>query len=292
MKSIFSVLATILTSAIAAQSLPNIAIGVIESGAEQELVSVPRSTIVVDATLVTTKFTAGEYARYAQRYLGERAQLSDVTITKIENPRLTLATQDFQLSSDPSMVNNSVTVWPMLGLSPERASAEILSPEQRAQRCAQRLFDNRRLVRDLISGDVGEGVFGAGLSSAIESFEREDRELMALFMGSQTVESSQERFVVHIRDDVQRYMLCRFNLQRGIISVNDIDGEAVYLQITPAQVQDTTIVTSTGKYPAERLYISPNYAQCDLYVASEVVCSAVLPLYEFGARTTVIYDKR
>ncbi len=291
MRQILLLVALFATLAAEAQNMPNVAIGVVKSGADMEFVSTPKSTIVVDMTLSKSQFTAGEYARYAQRYLGVRALLSDKVTSTIAEANIALAQSDIVVNS--SAKESTSTIIPTLPLSAERTSAETLSPEQRAEKCANKIFANRKLIQELISGDVGEGVFGAGLTTALQHLKSQELECTALFMGSTQETTTNHRFTIPINAESTRYMLCRFDTANGeITSVDNIDGEAVYLQITPAPAKDSTYNIAVGKEPIKRLYVEPNYARCDLYVGADIVKTAQIPLYEFGATTTVIYDPK
>ncbi len=291
MRKILLLVALFATLATEAQNMPNVAIGVVKTGQDMELVSAPKSTITVDMTLTKSQFTAGEYARYAQRYLGVRASLSDKVTSAITGANIALVQSNTAV--DNFITEPTTTTLPTLPLSADHTSPETLSPEQRAEKCANKIFANRKLIQELISGDVGEGVFGAGLTSALQHLQHQELECTALFMGSTQETTTNHRFVIPISAESTRYMLCRFDTANGeITSIDNIDGQAVYLQITPAQAKDSTYNIAVGKEPAKRLYVEPNYARCDLYVGADIVKTAQIPLYEFGAKATVIYDPK
>ena len=54
-------------------------------------VNLPRSVIAVDLTVERTAVLCGPYARYAQKYLGVRAPLTDKTTWSIADARIALA---------------------------------------------------------------------------------------------------------------------------------------------------------------------------------------------------------
>ncbi|MFI3282368.1 MAG: DUF4831 family protein [Rikenellaceae bacterium] len=289
MKYIFIIVALFATLTSSAQSLPSVAVGAVQNNGTLEFVAEPTSTILVDLTLTTTNFTAGVYARYAQKYLGERAPLTSKTSTVISASELSLAPQDYNLSRDEA--TSSVVVTPP-HLAVDRMSAEIMIPEQAAQNAATQIFANRRTYRELISGDIGEGVYGAGLESALERFEQIEAEYLSLFMGHEEVLTTTRRIPLRLSGDMTRYMIGRYDSQKGLLSAMEIEGEPVYLQITPSHVADSTYTLSGSKGTARRVYVVPNVAQCDLYVGANIVTSSFLPLYTFGSRTTVLYDPK
>ncbi len=296
--SIVASLATLIVSitsvqSLSAQSLPSVAIGAIQDGASLNIVTEPTSTIVVDLSLSTTSFTAGIYARYAQKYLGERAQLTDKTLSIVESCNLSLAPQDFLYAEKYNTPIEEESVKnPAQDLSIDRSSAEIMIPEQTAQNIANQIFANRRICHDLIAGDVGEGVFGEGLKTALDRFDKMEREYLALFMGKEQTTTTTRRFTVQLKPDVTRYMIGRYDAQRGLLPANQINGEPIYLQITPSNVADSTYIAPGSKGAARRVFIVPNPSQCDLYVGADVMSSVVFPLYTYGSRATLLYDPK
>ena len=54
-------------------------------------VNMPRSVVAVDLTVERTAVLCGPYARYAQKYLGVRAPLTDKTTWRIADARIALA---------------------------------------------------------------------------------------------------------------------------------------------------------------------------------------------------------
>ncbi len=285
MLTIVASLATLLATA---QEYPNVAIGV----GEGESITMPTSSIAVDMKLTNTTFRAGVYARYASKYLGERASLSDRETATIDEVRLAIAPNDYfvasaEVDSAPEVVVRDARV----DLPIDRTSANAMLPEQAAQRAAQRVFDNRKISQDLISGDVGEGVFGAGLVAALDRLDRMESEYLALFMGHEESVTTTQRFIVNLNPQTERYIICRYDNQKGILPASGLVGDPVYLQITPAEVSDSILMLTPSKSAPNKTFIVPNPAQCDLYVGANVETSAVLPLYDFGYRMTVYYKK-
>ncbi len=286
MRRLFTIAALAIAITTSAQNLPSIAVGVLPNG---EYVETPSSTIIVDLNINSSEFKAGIYAKYAKRFLGERAQLTDKNTVEIKGCEIGLAPSGYFVGYEPQP-STTQTRTPELPI--DRLSATMLTAEQAAQNAADHIFANRQTINDLIAGDVGEAVFGAGLTTALERFDNIEREYLALFMGQESIENYSTRFIVNVESDRKRYMICRFDPQKGITPASDIDGEPVYLQITPSEVADKTVALTTSKDPAKQLYIVPNRAQCDLYVGADIIYTIQLPLYDFGQRVTILSDKK
>lgn len=289
MKYILSIVTCVVSLVASAQGLPNMTIGAIQNGGAVEIVAEPTSTIIVDLTISTTTFTAGIYSRYAQKYLGERAQLTDKTSTAIESSQLSIAPEDLPIAKPKPA---STIKKPTQKLAIDRTSSEVMIPELAAQNAANQIFANRRICRDLIAGDVGEGVFGEGLQTALDRFDKMESEYLALFMGEEQIETTTHRLFIPLTSDNTRFMVGRFDSRMGLLPANEIEGEPIYLQITPSEVSDSTYLVPGSRGSARRVFIVPNMSQCDLYVGTDIINSTILPLYTYGSRATLLYDSK
>ncbi len=286
MKLLLTIVAATATCIASAQNLPNVAIGAVQEGDKSGYVSEPSSTILVDITLSTTQFVAGTYARYAQKYLGERAPLTDKTSTEIIGSAILLAPQDYGICESTSIPDATVEVQ-VQPLPVDRNSSATLTPESAAQNAANEIFAIRKTTRDLVAGDIGEGVFGTGLTSALERLDKLESDYVALFMGKSIVTTKTQRFTINLKSNTTRYMVCRYDPQKGFLPATEIDGEPVYIQITPSETKDSTFGISRTKAASAGIYIVANPSQCDLYIGADIISTSTLPLYDFGSRVTL-----
>ena len=63
-----------------------------------------------------------------------------------------------------------------------------------ARNAAAAIFSLRKHRLDLISGEAGENVFGAGLPVALERLDRLEQEYLELFLGRRVVTTETRRF--------------------------------------------------------------------------------------------------
>ena len=78
--------------------------GVVEEHGTLRLVE-PRSTIAVDITVERTEIIVGPYARFAQKYLGVRAPLSDKDSYRITGASIKLLAEEAEALSNAMSVN-------------------------------------------------------------------------------------------------------------------------------------------------------------------------------------------
>lgn len=71
-------------------------------GADGIVVSMPRTVLAVDLTVERTVTLCGPYARYAQKYLGVRAPLTDKTTWSVVGARIALSGDDLYDAGEPA----------------------------------------------------------------------------------------------------------------------------------------------------------------------------------------------
>ncbi len=299
MKFISTLLAvTFATGVASAQNYITSPVGVVSPTETYSLEGLTPSAIVVEFEVDEVSFKAGEYARYAQKYLGVRAKLMDSKSIVVSSSSLKLAPADYFIAKGCEAVQSGVEVIskgesdPLLELPVDRYSATILPLEEAASAAAAQIFKIRTTRRDLISGDIGEGVFGGGLNGALATFESTERRLVEMFMGRESRKSTKYRYVVTMEQDKMQYVVCRFDKSRGIVPASDLTAEPVYLQIT-ASDRPFNIFKKPGEKETNRaIFKVADMSKCDLFVSGAVVSSEILPLFIFGTETEVAIIKR
>ena len=200
--------------------------------------------LVVSVTLrvATEKFTPGVYARYAQKYLGQRATLSEYSTIEILDGRLAYgACAKLQ---QPMEIDPESSPLPVNKLSSASQSAE-----EQAAATAEMIFSLRKHRLELITGEAGENVFGAGLKAALDEIARLENECLQMFYGSKTIEEKSYSFNVTITPDKRDYLVCRFSDRVGVVEVNNLAGKPIvvkvesekgreYAKLSPVEIKD------------------------------------------------------
>ena len=87
-----------------------------------------------------------------------------------------------------------------------------------AQDAANAIFSLRRHRIDLVTGEAGENVFGAGLKAALEEIDRLEQEYLSLFLGKQFRQRIVREFSVVPSKDEPATVVCRFSDTAGLLS--------------------------------------------------------------------------
>lgn len=245
------------------------------------------SPLDVEITVCCEQIVVGPYARYAQKYLGVRAPLVDRTSYRIVEARILLAADACTAECGgaregvrPLSYAGSATEFARV--LPNRMSVIEQTPEAAAKQLAEDIFSLRRHRVDLITGEAGENVFGAGLECALDKIDELEQTYLELFLGKRVETTSTHRVRVVLSEDKTNYVVARFSEQTGVLPADDLSGDMILLQIAPSQMQ------YPQSNPKGRLtYRYANRAQCSLSLGQQSLCSAVLPLFEFGRTITV-----
>ena len=178
------------------------------------------------------------------------------------------------LDSDTSFVKVSV----------DRLSLVEKSPESMAQDAANAIFSLRRHRIDLVTGEAGENVFGAGLKAALEEIDRLEQEYLSLFLGKQFRQRIVREFSVVPSKDEPATVVCRFSDTAGLLSADDLSGRPVLLELAPENKAQSLAPERRASKDSRGtiLYRVADMVNCRLMDGNREIAQSRLPLYQFG----------
>lgn len=298
MKRIISLmsLAVLACGAATAQNTPYKAVvGTYVDASGALAVSDPSTSVAVDLIVEKEQTVVGPYARYAQKFLNMRGSLVDKTVYSLKGVKLAVTGgEDVIADAVPAA---EVTETSYMGSAsefakvlPDRMSASAVSEEEAAANAAQAIFSIRKHRMDLITGEAGENVFGAGLKDALAALDAAEQEYLELFFGKRVVTTSVERVVIPMVEGVQSYAVARISSSAGVVAADAKDGDAVTLEVAPSgRARLSSIVEADPKSKTAVKVRVADPSTCTVKVGDKVLTSAVLPLFEMG-RTAYIND--
>lgn len=298
MKRIISLmsLAVLACGAATAQNTPYKAVvGTYVDASGALAVSDPSTSVAVDLIVEKEQTVVGLYARYAQKFLNMRGSLVDKTVYSLKGVKLAVTGgEDVIADAVPAA---EVTETSYMGSAsefakvlPDRMSATAVSEEEAAANAAQAIFSIRKHRMDLITGEAGENVFGAGLKDALAALDAAEQEYLELFFGKRVVTTSVERVVIPMVEGVQSYAVARISSSAGVVAADAKDGDAVTLEVAPSgRARLSSIVEADPKSKTAVKVRVADPSTCTVKVGDKVLTSAVLPLFEMG-RTAYIND--
>lgn len=286
MKRVFTILLAAvlvsLASDVAAQQVVKQRIGTYKEDGNV-VVSEATTTLVVDLVVESEEFVAGDYARYAQKYLGKRASLVNrMSYSLVGADVAVLSEPEYYATQSVAEEKSVTTVGDEIAV--DRLSTSELAQETAAKSAAERIFELRTARQEIILGEYGDGVYGAGLEAALREIERLEREYLQLFYGVRTVTTKHHRITLPVSADMPNVVIARFNSDEGLLQRDNITGDIVMVTINPSEM----------KYPESNIkgtvaYRYANNATVSVSYAQQRLASRVLPIFEFGE--TVMYLK-
>ena len=277
MKKIFAILALVGIATVGVAQ--NIKAGLYLKGGEAVVTEAEPIVVNVTLRVATEQFKPGVYARYAQKYLGKRATLSEYSSIELLDGRLALGLAE-QVA--PKVEQEPYT----LPLPLNKVSATVQTTEEQAAATADMIFSLRKHRLDLITGEAGENVFGAGLKAALDEIARMEKECLDMFYGSKTITEQTHTFNITILPDKKEYLVCRFSDKEGVVEAGDLSGKPIVVKFETAPNKEYAELKPLGpkdKVSAE--YIIVPQSKCSLIIGAELkgVVEFASPLY--GAKT-------
>lgn len=242
------------------------------------------TTLALDITISHEEFVAGPYARYAQKYLGSRALQMDRSTYDIVAAQVAVASDDYYMVGDleTPMVDDFASELTFPQVLPDKLSSRDMSLEEAAAAAAAQILELRKVRLELITGELGDGVYGAGLKSALAEIERIEKSYMELFYGKSAQTCTTHRIYLSVDASRKTIIAARFNSEEGLLNVDNLDGDILMVNIVPSNVE----------YPASNPkgkvhYRFANNATVVVSLGQEVLTSRVLPIFEFGQTVTL-----
>ena len=249
------------------------------------VVSEATTTLVVDLTVECEEFEAGVYARYAQKYFGKRASLvSRMSYALVGGDVAVLDAPSYYAAPANIVTESVVTAGDKVMV--DRLAADELTQEEAAKRTAERIFELRAARQDILLGEYGDGVYGAGLEAALREIERLENEYLKLFYGIRTVTTTTHRYTMPVSADMPNNVIARFNSEEGLLAKDNVAGDIVMVSVTPSEMS----------YPASNpkgtvAYRYANNATVVVSFAQEVLARRGLPIFEFGETVYFVMPK-
>lgn len=285
MRKLLFVAAMIIASAIysdaSAQHLKKMRIGRYKEG-DKVIIAEATTTLKVKLVVEYDEFEAGPYARYAQKLLGTRASFVNRAEYRVVGADVALLddndhgfTQAFDKYEGHSVSDHKIQV--------DRLATSEKSIENAAREAAETIFKLRKARLEMITGEQGEGVFGGGLESALKEIERLESAYLELFYGRRALSYETRTYILPVSENNTSMTVSRFSVDDGLVAIDDLAGEIIFLNINPSDME----------YPAsDEKGVIPfryaNNAEVSVCLGSRVLCSRVMPIYEFGETVMIV----
>lgn len=161
------------------------------------------------------------------------------------------------------------------------------SMEDMAADASEAIFTLRKRRFDLVTGDLGENVFGAGLPAALAEMERIEKEYVALFLGKHITQTIVRELEVIPDGDKSTVMVCRFSDSKGVLPDADLSGRPIVLEMTPEKKAQNLAIPRKSTAKGSIAYRVPDVVVARLMDGKEELLKERIPVYQFGSTVEV-----
>ena len=280
MKKIFAILALVGIATIGVAQ--NIKAGLYDKQGVAVVTEVEPIVVNVTLRVATEHFKPGVYARYAQKYLGKRATLSEYSSVELLDGSLALGSAE---KVAPKIEQEPYT----LPLPLNKVSATVQTTEEQAAATAEMIFSLRKHRLDLITGEAGENVFGAGLKAALEEIARIEKECLDMFYGTKNTTEEIHTFNIVLSPARNEYMVCRFSDDAGVVPADDLSGKPIVLKVETEKHKEYAELKPLGpkdKVSAE--YIIVPQSKCSLISEATLMDTLEFASTQYGKTVTAL----
>ena len=245
------------------------------------VISNPQNSVTVSITVEKRSFIPGQFARYAQKMLGVRASLAERTETSIVAAELSEQIPSGELVKvEPQTVEG-------IELPPFRFDNRAMSAEQQAQAAADMIFSLRRQRKELISGDAGENVFGAGLKAALEYIEKTEKQCLDMFYGTNVRSVEQYRYTITPTASEKNYIVCRYREGVGILPLSDFSGDPIMVIITPTDGDTSSLPFATEKDKVRTEFLVAATCDIELLCGTDSLATLQMEMFQYGKKVVL-----
>jgi hypothetical protein len=286
--------------------------------------SLPKTSLIVSATVTKYTSTAGPYYKYADKYLGVKdAVTENKTYYKLQGVKLlnkgvpdadnTFVVEFKQgtvapyacLTEEGLLCSiNADYEFPAVERSSEHKSvssdadnsASVLSEEflmagstaKQAEVAAKQIYRIRESRLNILTGEADNlPPDGEAMKLVIKQLQDQENALNKLFVGNTTQETMTYDFVITPVEDIEKDVLFRFSTQLGVLDADDLGGEPVYLSLKATEKApelDPKEAEKKEKSLKGIVYNIPGKAQVTITLGSERLYKGDVQVTQFGSR--------
>lgn len=222
--------------------------------ASQMLSAKETTRVVVRLKIKCTISQPGMFAEYAERYLGVKDAVKTQS-TEYTLKEMTL----FEQATAPEAEKHKLDTAIHFNLSclGEEALAATSIPKM-AERAAKQIYQLREARTALITGDMNVLPDGQALKTMLKHIEREERELVSLFIGKKATYTFYKDIIITPDKDLDNEVIARFSRLEGIVDADDYVGEPIYMTLKGKRVKAPELTPRQQKKVYAYEYVKGN----------------------------------
>lgn len=192
----------------------------------------------VKVNAVQERFHAGPYAKYAVKYLGvesEQTSSSSTVLTSVSVvPGPVMSDALGAEFGKPMKKKADFSTVPLL-----KANVGQRSLELSAAKAADQIMDIRQKRYQILTGDTDMSLSGESLRLTLDEFERQESELLKLFLGYTVTNDVECEFSVLPKAGEESHLYVAFRIsENGLLPAEHLEGRMVTLELTPTNLPE------------------------------------------------------
>lgn len=282
----------------------------------------PRTALRVDVLAEVKRYTPGEYAKYADRYLRTKDVVQEPTETwtikevhmdvfaKPDTSKVfTLKLKDKTIAPMVKLSDSGILLaintepqitTPFAGYTTSKSGVKLNSRQfmteeilsagsnaKTAQLCAQEIYSIRESKNLLNRGQADfMPTDGKQMEIMIKNLDEQEAALSQLFLGYTLSETKTFTFYIDPTGDIEKQILFRFSQRMGVVDADDLGGAPVYVSIKDQHTVPAPDPALTAKKKAVKLegiqYNLPSKAKVQLFTNDQQLINAEVSFGQFG----------
>ena len=151
-----------------------------------------------------------------------------------------------------------------------------------AEMAAKQIYEIRENRAAIIGAELETMPDGTAVKTILKEMDKQEKELLALFLGKRIVVEERKEFSIIPTEDVVDFVIARISIDEGLKSAEDVMGEPIYINI---KGEYKTVAEETKKEAKQKkgfYYNVPGNAEISVAVNNKVIERKQISVPQFG----------
>jgi hypothetical protein len=161
----------------------------------------------------------------------------------------------------------------------------VSSVAKMAEGAAKQIYRIRETRLNLLAGEVEHvPADGEAMKLVLAELDHQEKLLTELFVGKKTVTHKTHTLSYIPIDNTENEIVCRFSVHSGVVAVDDLSGEPIYLNVQAKKQELGYIAETNSKAPAlSQLYYNiPGEGKIHITYKGKDLLNASYPIAQWG----------
>ncbi len=286
--------------------------------------ALPKTQINVTITARHTIEKPGPFYQYAERYLATKETITinneswNIENIEIKSNAIADPNRTFQVAIDNNGIANNISFYKeniIAGINIESDRFDksdkydtsdksdknnkslsfdysVLNEDalvatsipKMAEMVARQIYHIRESRTAILTADLEQLPDGQAIATMLAQLEKEEAELIALFVGKTTSYTTTKTYTITPDDDITDYVIARISTSEGLTNAGNVIGEPIYINIKGTYYNAPLTDPKQEKAPKGFYYNVPGEALITIE-SPDLKVQATMPIAQFGYTT-------